>query len=104
MVPEKYVAAKKLYTERWLKPEEGLEQMVDKVAMEAVLDGLPRDMKMWINRQRPSGVDGLVSLMQTYLLDERTDRGKLGSNHDLKIQKFSRQTPYKLLRKEVIRF
>ena len=38
--------------------------MVDKVAMETVLDGLPRDMRMWINRQE---VD---ALMQTYLLDD----------------------------------
>ena len=94
IVPEKYVAAKKRYTERRLKPEEGLEQIVDKVAMEAVLDGLPRDMRLWISRQRPSSRWFSVTL-QTYLLDERTDRDKLGPNHDSNIQKFSRQTPYK---------
>ena len=51
--PEDYVMTKSKLIRRWLTPDEGSHQLIDKVLVEDLLNNLPRDMKIWIKDHQP---------------------------------------------------
>lgn len=65
--PECYVARKLKLLERWLTPGEGVDQIVEKVHLEGVMDGLPKDMRAWIGEREPRSARDVARWMQTYL-------------------------------------
>ena len=51
-------------TSQWLTPDEGEEQMQQKVAMELMVQG----MKQWIIREQPQDPFAMAELMQLYFV------------------------------------
>ena len=45
MSPKKYIAKSTKLVRRWLEPEEGVEGVFDKILREALIDGLPVEMR-----------------------------------------------------------
>ena len=55
-------------TSQWLTPDEGEEQMHQKVVMELMVQGI----KQWIIREQPQDPYAMAELMQVYLVSEKT--------------------------------
>ena len=68
MTPEEYAIQAMRLTSRWLTPDEGEEQMRQKVAMEQIVEGMSEGMKKWIIREQPRDPYAMAELMQVYLV------------------------------------
>ena len=78
--PEDYVMTKSKLIRRWLTPDEGSHQLIDKVLVEDLLNNLPRDMKIWIKDHQPENkelvlwlvvLNPVAELMQMYLSNRK---------------------------------
>ena len=53
MSPEGYIDESTKLVKRWLKPEEGVEGVLDKILREALIDRLPAEMRQWVGEHQP---------------------------------------------------
>ena len=51
---------------RWLLPEEGVDQVVNKVAVEQFLNGLPQEMRIWVASHDPETPEKVAQLIESY--------------------------------------
>lgn len=51
---------------RWLRPEEGEKQMINKVAVEQFLNGLPQEMRIWVMSHDPDAPEKVAQLIKSY--------------------------------------
>ena len=49
-----------------MKPEEGIEGVLDKILQEPLIDGLPAKMRQWVGEHRPQEAKELKELIRTY--------------------------------------
>ena len=71
MTPEEYAIKALTLTSWWLTPNEGEEQMRQKVAMEQMVEGMSGGTKEWIIREQPRDPHAMEELMQVYLVSEK---------------------------------
>ena len=63
---ENYIAESTKLVRRCLKPEEGIEGVLDKILQEALIDGLPAKTRQWVGKHRPQEAKELIELIRTY--------------------------------------
>ena len=56
---------------RWLTPDEGPHQLIDKVLVEDLLNNLQIDMKIWIKGHQPGNEERMAELMQICLSNRK---------------------------------
>ena len=92
-VPEEYFAQKRKFGTRWLVPENGRQQMLDKVLVEGALEGLPNRMCIWIGEKHPQNLKEMFDLAQTYSAYHGTERNEVeSSRRDRPIKQYGLRT------------
>ena len=51
---------------RWLLPEEGTDQMMDKIAVEQLLNALPQELQIWVPSHNPGTAAAVAQLIESY--------------------------------------
>ena len=51
---------------KWLKPDEGLDQVLEKIAVEEFLNALPQELRIWVVSQNPTTPTKVVELIELY--------------------------------------
>ena len=60
--PAEWVAKGMKLAWRWLLPEEGVDKLVNRVAVEQFLNGLPQEMRIWVTSHSPETPDKVAEL------------------------------------------
>ena len=64
--PTEWISKGMKLMKRWLTPEQGADQMVEKIAVEQFLNGLPQEMRIWVTSQNPGTPSRVAELMESY--------------------------------------
>ncbi|XP_019854474.1 PREDICTED: uncharacterized protein LOC109583528 [Amphimedon queenslandica] len=64
--PTDWIARGVKLVKRWLVPENGMEQVVNKIAVEQLLNGLPQEMRIWVTSQNPETPEKVGELIESY--------------------------------------
>uniref|UniRef100_A0A1X7U952 Reverse transcriptase n=1 Tax=Amphimedon queenslandica TaxID=400682 RepID=A0A1X7U952_AMPQE len=64
--PTDWIARGVKLVKRWLVPENGMEQVVNKIAVEQLLNGLPHKMRIWVTSQNPETPEKVGELIESY--------------------------------------
>ena len=88
MTPEEYTVQVTKLADRWLTPDEGMEQVKEKVVMEQMIEGIPVMMRQWIMREEIRGPTHIAELMQRYITSERMEEHGLISQPSLRPTQF----------------
>ena len=51
---------------RWLKPDEGVDQVMDKIAVEQFVNGLPQELRVWVASHNPKKPADVAELIEAY--------------------------------------
>ena len=64
--PNAWIAKGRKLMNRWLLPEEGLEQVLDKIAVEQFINALPQDLRIWVASHSPETPTAVAKLIEAY--------------------------------------
>ena len=64
--PTEWISKGMKLMKKWLTPEQGADQMVEKIAVEQFLNGLPQEMRIWVTSQNPGTPSRVAELMESY--------------------------------------
>ena len=64
--PKKWVARGLKLMRRWLHPDEGLDQVLEKIAVEQFLNALPQELRIWVASQNPTTPTKVAELIELY--------------------------------------
>jgi hypothetical protein len=64
--PAEWIAKGMKLLKRWLRPEDGADQMMEKIAVEQFLNGLPQGIRIWVASHNPETPAKVAELMETY--------------------------------------
>ena len=64
--PTEWISKGMKLVKRWLTPDQGVEQIIEKVAVEQFLNGLPQEMRIWVTSQNPGTPGKVAELMESY--------------------------------------
>ena len=64
--PNEWTAKGMKLMKRWLLPEEGIEQMMDKIAVEQFLHALPQELRKWVASHNPGTAAEVAELIESY--------------------------------------
>ena len=53
-------------TLRWLQPDDGVDVILNKVAVEQLINGLPNEVKVWVASRNPETPTAVAELIETY--------------------------------------
>ena len=85
--PSEWVAKGNKLMRRWLKPADGIEKILEQIAVEQFLNGLPQEVRVWVASQNPTTSAEVASLLESY--DSAHARPvKTGGRHPQQDQKF----------------
>lgn len=51
---------------RWLRPDDGVDVILNKVAVEQLINGLPNEVKVWVASRNPETPAAVAELIETY--------------------------------------
>ena len=51
---------------RWLLPDEGVDKVVDKIAVEQFINGLPQELRIWVASHKPDKPANIAELIESY--------------------------------------
>ena len=51
---------------RWLLPNEGVDKVVDKIAVEQFINGLPQELRIWVASHKPDKLTNIAKLIESY--------------------------------------
>ena len=51
---------------RWLRPDDGVDVLLNKVAVEQLINGLPNEVKVWVASRNPETPAAVAELIETY--------------------------------------
>ena len=64
--PNAWVAKGKKLMNRWLLPEDGMEQVLDKIAVEQFINALPQELRIWVASHSPETPTTVAKLIEAY--------------------------------------
>ena len=64
--PNEWVARGLKLMRRWLHPDEGLDQVLEKIAVEQFLNALPQELRIWVASQNPTTPTKVAELIELY--------------------------------------
>ena len=64
--PNEWIAKGMKLMKRWLLPEEGIEQMMDKLAVEHFLNALLQELRTWVASHNPGTPAAVAELVELY--------------------------------------
>ena len=74
--PEDMVAREMKLATRWLEPDKGTKQMIEKIVLEHLVSILPHDMRVWVSDHQPARPKEVAELIQTYGIGRRKPEGR----------------------------
>ena len=77
--PAEWVAKVMKLMKRWLLPDIGVNQIMDKIAVEQLINGLPQELRIWVASHDPETPAKLAQLMESYDSAHMHDRPAWGS-------------------------
>ena len=51
---------------RWLRPDDGVDVILNKVAVQQLINGLPNEVKVWVALRNPETPAAVAELIETY--------------------------------------
>ena len=51
---------------RWLKPVDGIDKILEQIAVEQFLNGLPQEVRVWVASQNPTTSAEVAALLKSY--------------------------------------
>ena len=64
--PLRWVTRGMKLAKRWLLPDEGVDKMINRIAVEQFLNGLPQEMRIWVASQDPDTPERVAQLIESY--------------------------------------
>ena len=64
--PNEWVARGVKLMKRWLRPDEGVDKMIEKIAVEQFIDSLPQELRIWVASNNPTTPDKVAELIESY--------------------------------------
>ena len=64
--PNAWIARGRKLMNRWLLPEEGMEQVLDKIAVEQFVTALPQELRIWVASHSPETPAAVARLIEAY--------------------------------------
>ena len=65
--PNAWIAKGKKLMNRWLLPEGGMEQVLDKIAVEQFINALPQELRIWVASHSPETPTAVATLFEAYM-------------------------------------
>ena len=64
--PSEWVAKGNKLMRRWLKPADGIDKILEQIAVEQFLNGLPQEVRVWVASQNPTTSAEVAALLESY--------------------------------------
>ena len=64
--PNAWIAQGKKLMNRWLLPEQGMDQVLDKIAVEQFINALPQELRIWVASHSPDTPTAVAKLIESY--------------------------------------
>lgn len=64
--PNEWVAKGTKLMKRWLLPEQGMDQLLNKIIVEQLLCALPQELRIWVAAQNPETSTKVAELIESY--------------------------------------
>ena len=64
--PNAWIAKGKKLMNRWLRPEDGMEQVLNKIAVEQFINALPQELRIWVASHSPDTPTAIAELIESY--------------------------------------
>ena len=65
--PREFIQRKRVLLKRWLRPEDGVEQLLEKILLDGLLEALPGAARRWVRERDPKTVDEMSRAMQLFV-------------------------------------